>query len=103
MNTKDIERVSRFIRGVEAYLAERARAQKEVQDMFYISIEEFNDVKTLMHEVERLENLLFEMGAMGKAPCFCCGYNGPGYYQPKKHPCAKKHHSPLNKRGKSDG
>lgn len=42
--------------------------------------------------VSRLEDMLFKRGAMNEAPCFCCGYNGPGYYQPEIHPCAKRHH-----------
>lgn len=28
-----------------------------------------------------------------KAPCYLCGYNGPGYYQPDTHPCAAKYHA----------
>jgi len=43
-------------------------------------------------EIERLRDLLFARGAMKDAPCFCCGYNGPGYFQPKLHPCAARHH-----------
>lgn len=43
-------------------------------------------------QLEKYENLLFKMGAMNKAPCFKCGYNGQGYYQPLIHKCAEKHH-----------
>jgi hypothetical protein len=43
-------------------------------------------------ELGRLEDLLFELGAMEDAPCFCCGYRGRGYYQPDTHPCAARHH-----------
>lgn len=39
-----------------------------------------------------LEDHLFALGAMKEAPCFCCGYNGPGYYQPDTHLCAARHH-----------
>lgn len=42
--------------------------------------------------IEKLENRLFELGEMQNAPCFVCGYNGPGYFQPGEHPCAKRHH-----------
>ncbi len=42
--------------------------------------------------IDKLEKLLFSLGAMNKPPCFKCGYNGPGYYQPETHPCAKLHH-----------
>lgn len=42
---------------------------------------------------EDLENMLFARGAMNKAPCFCCGYNGPNYFQSDTHPCAARHHS----------
>ena len=41
--------------------------------------------------IEKLENMLFERGAMEDAPCFVCGYNGPGYFHPDRHPCAEKH------------
>lgn len=33
---------------------------------------------------------LFEEG-----PCYLCGYNGPGYYQPQTHPCAARYHAAL--------
>jgi hypothetical protein len=40
----------------------------------------------------KLEDRLFAEGAMTESPCFRCGYNGPGYYQPSRHPCAERHH-----------
>lgn len=43
-------------------------------------------------EIERLRKLLFRAGAMAVAPCFCCGYDGPGYFNPEIHPCAARHH-----------
>jgi len=48
-------------------------------------------------KVARYEALLFSMGAMKNAPCFCCGYNGPNYYDPTHHPCAKRHHAAVEK------
>jgi len=47
---------------------------------------------TLNAEVAKYEALLFKLGAMRNAPCFKCGYNGEGYYQADKHPCAEQHH-----------
>jgi hypothetical protein len=29
-------------------------------------------------------------------PCFVCGYNGPGYFQPDNHPCAKLYHEAID-------
>lgn len=43
--------------------------------------------------ITELEDLLFALGAMEDAPCFCCGYSGPGYFQPGKHKCAERHHT----------
>lgn len=43
-------------------------------------------------EKMKLEDRLFELGEMARAPCFCCGYNGPGYYQPEQHACAERYH-----------
>jgi hypothetical protein len=37
--------------------------------------------------VDRIDKRRF-----AKAPCYLCGYNGPGYYQPNTHPCAAKYH-----------
>lgn len=28
-----------------------------------------------------------------KAPCYLCGYNGPGYFQPISHECASRYHA----------
>lgn len=49
-------------------------------------------------EIGRLQDLLFERGAMRDAPCFACGYNGRGYYQSDTHPCASRHHALLGSR-----
>lgn len=49
-------------------------------------------VSELRAEVERLRGELFKLGRMSEAPCFCCGYNGAGYFQPASHPCADQHH-----------
>ena len=57
------------------------------------TMSQFADEKDLLKaKVKRLEDILFARGAMEEAPCFCCGYNGPGYYQTDQHPCAKRHH-----------
>ena len=48
--------------------------------------------EALKSEVERLTDLCFGAGLMKKSPCFKCGYNGPGYFQPDTHVCAAKHH-----------
>ena len=34
----------------------------------------------------------FDRKRFERAPCYVCGYNGPGYYQPDSHPCAKLYH-----------
>lgn len=49
-------------------------------------------------DAERYRQMLFERGAMETAPCFCCGYNGPGYFQPDTHPCAVEHHAAIASR-----
>lgn len=51
-----------------------------------------DELTFLRKEIVRLENLLFASGLMLKSPCFLCGYNGPGYYQPNIHSCANRHH-----------
>lgn len=30
-----------------------------------------------------------------KAPCYLCGYNGAGYFQPETHPCAALYHAAM--------
>ncbi len=44
-----------------------------------------------------MEDRLFALGVMDEAPCFCCGYSGPGYYQPEQHACASRHHKFKNR------
>lgn len=36
-----------------------------------------------------------------KAPCYLCGYNGPGYFQPETHPCASLYHAAPHQEPKS--
>jgi len=51
-----------------------------------------SDFLELQKYVDKLEEMLFTLGAMTITPCFRCGYNGPDYYQPETHSCASKHH-----------
>lgn len=60
-------------------------------------------MKAIAKELKRLEDMLFAAGAMDEAPCFCCGYNGPGYYQPAQHKCAKRHHKLVHNAKLSGG
>lgn len=53
----------------------------------------------LRAEIKRLQDLLFARGAMAEAPCFCCGYNGPGYFQVEAHPCAERHLLAMSEAG----
>ena len=46
----------------------------------------------LKARVRVLEDRLFALGEMENSPCFCCGYNGAGYFNPEQHPCAKRYH-----------
>ena len=48
------------------------------------------------------ETLAEQPRLLSAAPCDQCGYNGPGYYQPKTHPCASKHHKALAQERSSD-
>lgn len=50
------------------------------------------EAKRLKGEKKRLENRLFKLGAMNEAPCFVCGYEGEGYFNPSRHKCAGRHH-----------
>jgi len=47
----------------------------------------------LNERIKVLEDALFSKGAMFDAPCFCCGYNGPHYFDPRIHGCALRHHA----------
>lgn len=44
-------------------------------------------------QIQYYQDLCFAAGLMRKSPCFACGYNGPGYFQPDQHSCATKHHT----------
>jgi hypothetical protein len=59
---------------------------------------QFNEpeLRALLNEaVEPYLQIAFAKGAMFNAPCFVCGYNGSGYFDPKSHPCATKHHAAI--------
>jgi hypothetical protein len=42
--------------------------------------------------IKILEDRLFMIGEMKNPPCFCCGYNSVGYFNPDIHPCAERHY-----------
>lgn len=49
------------------------------------------DIARLFATVRRLRELGFASGLMSSSPCFVCGYDGEGYFDPNAHPCATSH------------
>jgi hypothetical protein len=43
-------------------------------------------------EIDRLKGSIVKTKRFEQGNCPICGYNGPGYFQPDKHPCAKYYH-----------
>jgi hypothetical protein len=48
-------------------------------------------IPILIKEVRMLHKFIVQHH-FHDAPCPLCGYNGPGYYQAKTHPCSKLWH-----------
>ena len=46
------------------------------------------EAQSIPKPFDNCERLLF-----GDAPCFLCGYSGPGYFQTATHPCAARFHT----------
>jgi hypothetical protein len=49
-------------------------------------------VKAQDEEIARLMPLVIKTKRFERGDCPICHYNGPGYFQPDKHPCAKYYH-----------
>lgn len=47
----------------------------------------------LRKKLDAHQNWMLAHGAMLDPPCYICGYNGEGYFNPDKHPCAARHHA----------
>lgn len=41
-------------------------------------------------ELDRLRAIIIESGIWRQAPCCLCGFDGPGYFQPNVHECARR-------------
>jgi hypothetical protein len=96
MIIEEINRESRCISGTlddnYAALEYKCSAQAELIASLQASLKESEErVAGLLGENKRLLGHCFKSGLMSKAPCFNCGYNGPGYFNPETHPCAKFH------------
>lgn len=60
-----------------------------------IAAEAAGEIERLRAEVRRLRLLhlsRIDCKRFAQSPCYICGYNGAGYYQPDVHPCAKAFH-----------
>lgn len=75
----------------DALIRERDSAKADLEDVC-------DQRDAAMKDAERYRSKLFELGVMEDAPCFFCGYNGPGYFQPTTHPCAAEHHAAMKER-----
>lgn len=78
---------------IDALKAENMRLT-EANNIMAIELDNYHELKD--------ENEMLKAGnrLLSDAPCDKCGYNGEGYYQPDKHPCAEEHHE-ARKAGKS--
>lgn len=58
--------------------------------------EQAAEIERLRAENKRLrDGLPMHPELFEEGPCYLCGYNGPGYYQPQTHPCAARYHAAL--------
>lgn len=71
---------------------EEDRSSEEIKALHARLLLEEGIANAAKAEVDRLADLLFKSGRMLEAPCFLCGYNGAGYFNPDKHICAERHH-----------
>lgn len=71
---------------------ERERCAQLLSEFLANEISFRRELKEARGRERRLEKLLFQRGAMLQAPCFICGYQKGGYFQPEQHPCATRHH-----------
>ncbi len=76
-----------------ATLEQRVKEQAEQYSELIAQLH--RDVAERDVEIKRLRKYCFKAGLMAEAPCFNCGYNGPGYFNPETHACAKFHHKAL--------
>ena len=74
--------------GFQQLIALAAKAEK-YRAAYYESQAQLDQLSAVKH---KLEDVAFRHGAMLAAPCFCCGYNGSGYFNPLTHECASRHH-----------
>ncbi len=74
--------------GFQQLVALAADAEK-YREAYYESQAQLDQLSAVKRE---LEDAAFRHGAMLVAPCFCCGYNGSGYFDPQAHDCASRHH-----------
>jgi chromosome segregation ATPase len=88
----EVERV-RLVKSAREAWDERAKAQT-----FATNCQ--NRTERSEDDLAAARALLFKCGQMTKPPCFVCGYNGEGYYNPTKHPCAAHHHALAGKDAK---
>jgi hypothetical protein len=93
--------IRRLIARVEELETELAEARelivflrKNLSDRASLQCDNFDAIQAdnaaQAAEIERLQDRLFKLGVMRVPPCFCCGYNGEGYYQPATHKCAAR-------------
>jgi hypothetical protein len=72
--------------------AQVAALKEDLADMFNVGPVCLECQRKDEH-IKALEDALFSKGAMFDTPCFCCGYNGPHYFDPRIHGCALRHHA----------
>jgi DNA repair exonuclease SbcCD ATPase subunit len=84
-----------------AEAAERERDHKDAQHTkLYAQFDAaLREAEALRKDAEKWRSHIAKNETWEKlfenAPCFVCGYNGPGYFQPDKHPCAKLYHEAI--------
>lgn len=51
--------------------------------------------RALLAYMEREEKNINVERFRDNPPCYLCGYNGPGYFQPEQHKCAAYYHAAI--------
>lgn len=84
------------LRWARAYNTEHHIRPRQIVELLAHIDAQAAEIERLRAENKRLrDGLPMHPELFEEGPCYLCGYNGPGYYQPQTHPCAARYHAAM--------
>jgi hypothetical protein len=91
--TDDLRKAAQKVLDDWYALAGQLPQDDRIEALEWGAMRQLRSALSTTHPAQAAEGDSIDVKRFERAPCYLCGYNGAGYYQPSSHACSKRYHA----------